>query len=87
MVPFFFIVTGFGVGPAAGHQLSNLLKSSSSLHTVMAGGNYLGDRGLAAMCGAFCYLNPARVVSIDVSGNGKLLNFYFRDRNVATLCF
>ena len=56
----------------AGLQLSNLLKASASLHTVLAGGNYLGDRGLAALCGAFCYLKPARVLSLDVSGNGKL---------------
>eukprot|EP00903_Cladosiphon_okamuranus_P010674 g10091.t1 len=54
----------------AGLQLSNLLKASASLHTVLAGGNYLGDRGLAALCGAFCYLKPARVLSLDVSGNG-----------------
>ncbi|CAM9552733.1 unnamed protein product [Ectocarpus sp. 4 AP-2014] len=54
----------------AGLQLSNLLKASTSLHTVLAGGNYLGDRGLAALCGAFCYLKPARVLSLDVSGNG-----------------
>ncbi|CAN0057694.1 unnamed protein product, partial [Laminaria digitata] len=54
----------------AGLQLSNLLKASASLHTVLASGNYLGDRGLAALCGAFCYLNPARVLSLDVSGNG-----------------
>lgn len=56
---------------AAGHQLSNLWKASASLHTLVAGGNYLGDRGLAALCGAFCYLDPARVVSLDVSKNGK----------------
>lgn len=62
---------------AAGHQLSNLFKSSASLHTLLAGGNYLGDRGLAALCGAFCYLNPARVVSLDVSGNGKPLIFFY----------
>lgn len=59
------------VAIAAGHQLSQLFKSSASLHTVLAGGNYLGDRGVAALCGAFCYLNPARVVSLDVSGNGE----------------
>lgn len=55
----------------AGYQLSTLFKSSSTLHMLVVDGNYLGDRGISALCGAFCYLNPARVISLDVSGNGE----------------
>lgn len=56
---------------AAGHQLSKLFKTSVSLHTLVAAGNYLGDRGIAPLCSALCHIQPVRVVSLDISSNGE----------------
>lgn len=59
------------INDAAGHLLLAMWKESPSLHTLNMAGNYLGDRGLGAMCGALCQIRPARVLNLDFSGNGK----------------
>lgn len=71
LVTFLCVLVLLRINDAAGHQLSTLFKTSPSLHTLNIAGNYLGDRGLATMCAALCYMRPVRVVNLDVSGNGK----------------